>query len=163
MSIPTTKSQPKQLQGLTDSNWSGFASIYIHSTASVRYNTPPSLRRRDRFPNTQSTYHTTLAVFLWQSTPLRRQFPSASFSSFITYWFSCQRVLGQCNTCDSNLKVSSFSVCSGRISWVSVACDRVLSITVLQANSILTWLHECRALRHSWIMCATLSGVQIDC
>ena len=71
-----------------------------------------SPREGGRFPNSQSTYHTTMAVFLYQSTAtIHWRFPSARSSIPTTYWFSCLRVLGRHHTGAPNLKdVSSFCV-----------------------------------------------------
>ena len=93
-------------------NNSRFAFIYIYSTASVRYKIHLLQWEEGRFPNSQSIYHTTLVVFLCQSTTtIHRQFFSVRSSIHTTYWFSCSRVLGWHHNSTPNLKgVFSFYV-----------------------------------------------------
>ena len=132
MSISTSKTQFRRLQGLTDLDRSVETdAIHIHSTVSVRYKYALSFKKKG-VASLILRVHTTLPDNF--SLPIhhhnRLAFFSARCSIPTTYWSSRPRVLGWHHTNASNLKVLFF-VCAMTGSIRSVqSCGEVLSAQI---------------------------------
>jgi len=116
ISILATLIRSRRLQGSTNSNWIEDPHPFHHK---IKYKYTPFADEKGVAPlilrahTAHTPYHTTLAVFLCQSTTATLTVFLCQSSPFTDYWFSRLRVLGWHHTGATNLKVV-FRACSDR-------------------------------------------------